>query len=299
MGYLFVLLAAALWGLLGPVSRFAFQAGVSPMEAAFWRAAMGGVLFGVHAAVRGRVRVARRDLPAVVAFGVAGVALFFAAYLRAVREGGAALASVLLYTAPVWVALLSAVFLRERQGARKLLAMGVAMAGVAGIALTAGGGVRLSGAALFWGLLSGWAYALYYVFGRRYFGRYEPATLFLYAYPVGALGLLPLVRFAHKTPVAWAALAFVAVVPTYGAYLAYGAGLRRVEATRAATVATLEPVVASAAAYLLWGERLGAAGYAFAAVVVLGVALMVSGDGGKDAEAGTGEGARGPPPDGG
>jgi DME family drug/metabolite transporter len=132
------------------------------------------------------------------------------------------------------------------------------------------------------------------VLGRHYFGRYEPATLFLYAYPVGALGLLPLVRFAHKTPGAWAALAFVAVVPTYGAYLAYGAGLRRVEATRAATVATLEPVVASAAAYLLWGERLGAAGYAFAAVVVLGVAMMVSGQGSNEAPALDAQGATAP-----
>jgi DME family drug/metabolite transporter len=275
MGYAFVLLAAALWGLLGPASRFAFQAGVSPMETAFWRAVLGGTLFGIHAVAKGEVRVARRDLPAVVAFGLTGVALFFAAYQRAVSEGGAALASVLLYTAPVWVAVLSAAFLHERLGARKLLAMGIAMAGVAGIALTGGGGVRLGGAALFWGLLSGWAYALYYVFGRRYFGRYSAATLFLYAYPVGALGLYPLVGFHPKNGQAWTALAFVALVPTYGAYLAYSAGLRRVEATRAATVATLEPVVAAIAAYLLWGERMGAVGYACAALVLLGVCLMV------------------------
>jgi DME family drug/metabolite transporter len=277
MGYLLVLVAAALWGMLGPVSRFAFQDGVSPLEAAFWRALIGGALFAVHAIVRGEVRVARRDLPAVVGFGLVGVALFFASYLRAVQTGGAALAAVLLYTAPVWVALLSAAFLGERLGARKLLAMSLAMAGVAGIALTGGGGVRLSPAALFWGLLSGWAYALYYLFGKRYFARYHAATLFLYAYPVGAAALLPLVRFHHKTPTAWAALLVVAVLPTYVAYLAYSTGLRRVEATRAATVATLEPVVAAAAAYAVWGERLGTAGYLFAGLVVVGVALMVAG----------------------
>jgi DME family drug/metabolite transporter len=294
MGYAFVLLAAALWGLLGPASRYAFQAGVTPMEAAFWRAVLGGVLFGAHAAARGQVRVARRDLPAVVGFGLTGVALFFASYLRAVQEGGAALASVLLYTAPVWVAVLSAVFLRERLGPRRLLAMAVAMAGVAGIALTGGGGVRMSGAALFWGLLSGWAYALYYVFGRRYFARYSAATLFLYAYPVGALALLPLVHFRPKTGTAWAALLFVAVVPTYGGYLAYSAGLRRVEATRAATVATLEPVVAAIVAYALWGERMGAVGYACAALVLLGVCLMVWDRGAEGGEGTPAEASRGP-----
>lgn len=284
MGYGFVLLAAALWGLLGPVSRFALAAGVSPLEVAFWRAVMGGVLFGVHAALRGQVRIARRDLPAVIAFGVVGIALFFASYQRAVQEGGAALASVLLYTAPVWVALLSALLLGERLTGRKVLAMGMATAGVVGIALVGGGGVRLSGAALFWGLLAGWAYATYYIFGRRYFARYAAATLFLYAYPVGAAGMLPWVHFVPKTATAWAALAFVAVVPTYLAYLAYSVGLRRVEATRAATVATLEPVVAAVFAYALWGERLGAAGYACAALVLAGVCVMVTG--GAPAEGG-------------
>ena len=278
MGYVLVLVAAALWGMLGPVSRFAFRDGVTPQEAAFWRAAIGGALFAVHALVRREWRVAWRDVPAVVGFGLVGVALFFASYLRAVQTGGAALAAVLLYTAPVWVALLSAAFLGERLAARKVFAMGTAMAGVAGIALTGGGDVHLSGAALFWGLMSGWTYALYYLFGKRYFARYHASTLFLYAYPVGAAALLPLVRFHPKTPAAWTAIAVLAVLPTYAAYLAYSMGLRRVEATRAATVATLEPVVAAAGAYLVWGERLGETGYAFAGLVVVGVALMVAGD---------------------
>lgn len=279
MGYLYVLLAATLWGLLGPVSRFALADGVDPLEIAFWRAALGGVLFGAHALLRGEARVARRDVPAVLAFGAVGVAFFFVAYFQAVREGGAALASVLLYTAPVWVALLSVLFLGERLGARKAAAMTLAVAGVAGIAASGGGGARLSPAALGWGLASGWAYAFYYLFGKRYFARYHAATLFLYALPVGALLLLPLVPFRPKTAVAWAVLVFLAVVPTYGAYLLYSAGLRRVEATRAAVVATLEPVVATVAAYAVWGERLGAAGYLAAAVTLLGVGLMVTGRG--------------------
>jgi DME family drug/metabolite transporter len=279
MGYVLVLAAAALWGMLGPVSRFAFQDGVTPLEVAFWRALIGGALFAVHALVRREWRLAWRDLPAVAAFGLVGVAVFFASYLRAVQTGGAALAAVLLYTAPVWVALLSAAFLGERLGGRKVLAMGLATAGVAGIALTGGGHVHLTPAALLWGLLSGWTYALYYLFGKRYFARYHAATLFLYAYPVGAAALLPLVRFHHKTPAAWTVLVVVAVLPTYAAYLAYSVGLRRVEATRAATVATLEPVVAAAAAYAVWGERLGAAGYLFAGLVVLGVGLMMAGGG--------------------
>jgi hypothetical protein len=37
------------------------------------------------------------------------------------------------------------------------------------------------GAALGWGLLAGLAYASYYLFGKRYFARYDPPTIYMYA----------------------------------------------------------------------------------------------------------------------
>ncbi|HEX6042726.1 DMT family transporter [Longimicrobium sp.] len=280
MGYLYVAIAAALWGLLGPVTRIALDEGMDAVEVAVWRALLAAGIFAVHAVVIRRVRLERRDLPSVIAFGVVGVAGLLACYSRAVETGGAALAAILLYTAPVWVAVLSALFLGERMTGRKLLALAVATAGVAGIAATSGdGGIRLTPAALGWGLASGVAYALYYLFGKRYFDKYPTATLFIYALPVGAIAMLPMARWTHKTPAAWGALVFLAVVSTYLAYLFYSAGLRRVEATRASTVATVEPVVAAVAALLMWNERLSAAGYACAAVVLLGVLLMVGAGG--------------------
>ncbi len=277
MGYLYVAAAALLWGMLGPVTRFALHEGVGAAEVAFWRAALGAALFAVHALSIGRVRIARRDLPSVAAFGVVGVAGLLVSFSWAVEAGGAALASILLYTAPVWVALLSWLFLRERMGARKLAALALASAGVAGIALSGGSGVRLSPAALGWGLASGFAYALYYLFGKRYFAMYPTATLFVWALPIGAVAMLPLVEWAPKSGRAWLSLAFIGLVPTYLAYICYSAGLRRVEATRASVVATIEPVVAAMGAFLLWNERLSPAGYAFAGVVLAGVLLMVTG----------------------
>ena len=273
MGYVYIVLAATLWGMLGPASRFALAEGVHPLELAFWRAALAAALYGAHAAALRRVRVAPRHLPAVLAFGLVGIALFFASYMQAVRLGGASLAAVLLYTAPVWVALLAWLAGWETLSARKGLALG----------LTLGGVVRVGAGAVLWGLMSGLAYATHYIFGKRYFPLYPTPTLFLYALPVGALGLLPFFSFhPNKSATAWGGLVFLAAVPTYGAYLLYSAGLRRVEATRAATVATVEPVVAAIAAYLVWGERLSVAGYLFAVVVLAGVLLTVAAGGSRD-----------------
>jgi drug/metabolite transporter, DME family len=278
MGYLLVAVAAALWGLLGPVTTLVLREGVGATEIAFWRAVLGAALFGAHAVAIRRVRIARRHVPAVAGFGVFGVAGLLACFSWAVEAGGAALAAVLLYTAPVWVALLSWTLLRERMTPAKLSALAIATIGVAGIATSGGGTVRVSGAGIAWGLSAGFAYALFYLFGKRFFGVYPTATLFLWALPAGALTMLPLVRFAPKGAVAWGGLAFIALVPTWLAYVCYAAGLRRVEATRASVVATVEPVVAAVGAYLLWGERMTVTGYLFAVVVLAGVLLMVRGD---------------------
>ena len=130
--------------------------------------------------------------------------------------------------------------------------------------------------ALLWGLIAGLAYAAYYLFGKRYFPRYDASTLFAYALPLGAVLLLPAVRFAPKSAQEWLVLLFLAVVPTYGAYSLYSIGLARVEATRAATVATIEPVAAAALAYIVWGEALHALGYVGAALVIAGVLVVAT-----------------------
>ncbi|HEX8391575.1 MAG TPA: EamA family transporter [Longimicrobium sp.] len=277
MGTLYVAAAAILWGLMGPVTRIALAEGLTPLEIAFWRGIMAGGLFAATAVVIRRPWLQKRDVPMIIAFGMTGVAGLLASYSLAVSAGGAALAAILLYTAPVWVALFSASFLHERMTGRKLAALALATAGVAGIALSTGGGsIRLTPAGLGWGLASGLAYALYYLFGKRYFERYPTATIFMYALPVAALVIFPAVRFHPKSATAWGALAFLSAVPTYTSYVFYSAGLKRIEATRAATVATIEPVVAALAAYLMWNERLSAIGYACAALVLFGVLLTAA-----------------------
>ena len=281
MGYAYIAAAALLWATIGPAARFALRAGIAPLEISFWRAAIAGLLFLVHAGIRGRLRVARRDLPAVGAFALLGVTILYWAYFRAVELGGAALAAILLYTAPAWVALAAWVWLGERLTARKAIAVALTLAGIALVAVESGSGVSAGSAAsrvqaLVWGLLAGLAYAGYYLFGKRYFARYDASTLFAYALPLGAVLLLPGVTFAPKSTTAWLVLLFLALVPTYLAYSLYSIGLGRVEATRAATVATLEPVAAAALAFVVWGEALHGLGYVGAALVIAGVLVVAT-----------------------
>jgi drug/metabolite transporter (DMT)-like permease len=265
---LLILTAAVLWGLLGVLGARAQALGLDPLEVAFWRALGGGALFAIHAAIV-RARPPRgRDLAVTAGFGVVGVSVFYAVYLVAVRRGGASLASVLLYTAPAFVAVMSIRAGAERPGPREWLAVGATIAGVALVSLGGGGGARADAAAIGYGLLAGFTYALYYPFGKRYFARHPPVAVLAVALPVGALGLLPLVDFRPKSAEAWGLLAAMAVASTYLAYTAYAYGLRGLAATRASVIAAVEPVVAAGLAAAVLGERLAPASYAGAAIVV-------------------------------
>ena len=127
MGYAYIIAAALLWATIGPAARFALRAGVTPLEISFWRAAIAGLLFALHAGARGRLRLARSDLPAVAGFALLGVTIFYWAYFRAVELGGAALAAILLYTAPAWVALAATLWLGERLTTRKAIAIALTL----------------------------------------------------------------------------------------------------------------------------------------------------------------------------
>lgn len=280
LGYPLVLLAALLWALIGIVAKGILEAGVGPIEIAFWRAALGGALFLVHAAVTRRlglepasVRGKLRDLAAFVAFGLIGVTLFFASLNLAIDRGGISLAFILLYTAPAFVAVFAHLLLGERLGGTKAALVGIAMIGVALVATDRGSGIDVSVASVAWGLAAGASYASYYIFGKWILRRYRPVAIYAIVLPIGASGLLPLVDFAPKTPTVWLLLAVLAVVSTYLAYLAYFTGLERVEASRAVLVATIEPVVAAMLAAWLFAERFGPVGIVGSGLVLAAAAL--------------------------
>jgi DME family drug/metabolite transporter len=262
-----ILVAAVLWSLLGIFGRLAQARGIAPLEVALWRAVIGGALFAVHARVTRAALPRGRDLAITAGFGIAGVSILYGSYQLAIQAGGASLASVLLYTAPAFVAVLSWRFLGEAIGVRAWLCVATTIGGVA--LISAGGvtGIEVSPAAIGFGLTSAVTYALYYLVGKLTFGRLAPAAVFAVAMPVGALGLLPFVTFAAKDGTAWLILIAMGVLSTYLAYLLYGIALRRLPATRTSVLASIEPVFAAALAALFLGERLSGLAYLGGAMV--------------------------------
>lgn len=269
-----ITLAALQWALLGPVARVAFAEGVPPLTVAFWRASIAACLFAIHASLTRAHPLRRTDRLYAMGLGVIAVAGLYVAYFEAVRRGGAALSAILLYSAPVWVAIGAHFVLREGVARHEALALLLTLGGVILVALfPAAGGAQIEAtpAAIAWGLGSGIAYAMYFLIGRPLFANNAPARVMAWALATGAVVLVPFVSWQSLTWRAWGAIAFLATVATYGAYLSNANGIRLIGPSRAATIATLEPVLAVIAAYLLWGERLSIIGLVGAGAVVGGV----------------------------
>ncbi|NDV18782.1 EamA family transporter [Pseudodesulfovibrio sp. JC047] len=290
VGFLYVLSAASMWGLIGLFTQYTLAEGISALEIAFWRAALAWIMFLIHASLTKQVKVHRTDLPALFGFGFICVTLFYGSYQLAIRDVGIGLAAVLLYTAPAWVALLSWLVLKEALTTTKMACVVMTILGVACISLgpqlLTGAPFNLNLFGLAAGLLSGFTYALYYIFGKKFLYRYATPTIFVYALPFGAALLFPFVTFADKTPQAWLLLIGLALVTSYIAFSLYYAGLKRLDATHASIIATFEPVVAALSAYILFGEHFSIFGSIGSALILVAVFLVIlSGSKARRAEA--------------
>lgn len=275
-GVIYILVAAILWGCIGPVAKIAFSQGLTPLEVAFWRAITGWAFFACHAVLIQKIGIKIRDFPLILVFALICVTGFYGSYQLAVNLGGAAKASVLLYTAPAWVAVMALVFLGEKITRQALIGIIAGMAGVILISISSGNTVdhNFSWAGIFFGLMAGFTYALYFIFGKKLFTRYQAVTVFSWILILGALSLIPFIEFTAPTRTSWFALIFLGFLSTYLAYFFYAQGLVRLRASQAAVIATMEPVVAAFLAYLFWQENLGIWGYAGALLIICGVIIQ-------------------------
>jgi len=279
VGTIAVLLAACLFATSGTIIKHLIHGyGLPPLTVAAVRIALAALtLFGLLGALdRKLLRVRTREIPFFLLFGLICVALFQACWVYAVSLIDVGVATALNYTAPAWAALFAWPLLGERIDRRKGMALLLTAAGVALIVrIFDAQFLSLNLTGLLWGLGSGVTYGLYGIFGRRALGRYSFWTIITYTFAAGALFLLVTqsvgrIGSAFAQPGAAVWLVILALVPTLGGYALYTFGLRFLEATAAAILATVEPVMAALWAAIFLGESL-------TWPQIIGVGLVIAG----------------------
>jgi DME family drug/metabolite transporter len=281
-GYLLILIAATLWATIGVFYKFLINDhGLTPLAAATLRGGIGGgLLLLALLLLRADLRVPRREWPGFLAYGVFGVALFFICYVNAIHLSGVAVAAVLMYTSPAWVAVISWRWLGERLDRRGVIALLLALIGAALVAriydLAA---LRLNWLGVSAGLAAGLTYGLYSVFNKLLVRRHRPWVVQVYGLLIGAIALALFVPRGElmrgwATPASIALLLGLGLIPTLLASMAFAVGVQWVPVSVAAIVATCEPVVAAFFGYVLFAERLEPAQW-IGAACILGAVLLL------------------------
>ena len=272
MGASLIVVAAIGFGTLGPITRFADDAGVGSLAIVAWRAAIGAaailLLLTALSRLTGRqphrlVVVPRRERAFIVAGAITNLVLNLAMFIAFLRiEIGLSL--LVFYCYPALVAGASVLWFGDRLGAVRWMALGLS---VVGLVLTLGGSAGLGELdALGIGLsfLAAFAQAFYVLAARHGFASIPPIEAAATTMGLAALGYVAIAVVTGQAvvlgePLASSeALLLVLAAATIGAAiptLAFITGIRLLGAPRAAILATLEPVVGVALAAWLLGER--------------------------------------------
>lgn len=202
-----------------------------------------------------------KDTWCFIGTGLVSIVFFSYCYFRNVEVSSAAVAAILMYTSPVFVTLLSAVFFKEKITKTKLLALLLAIIGCALVSGIAGGISNVSPLGIALGLGSGIGYALYSVFARFALEKgYAPLFVTAMTFTFACVGVLPFIdivdlctRLIGEPEYLLLALA-MGLIGSCIPFALYTIGLKHMEASKAAILATLEPIVTALVGTFLYKE---------------------------------------------
>ncbi len=251
--YLLVATSAFFWGanfvLAAPV-----LSDIQPLWAAAFRFVLGGALMLSLALFQGHelFSLARRHAATYLLLGLIGIAAFNLFFFRAMETTSADNGALIMATNPLLTTLLGLALLGERVSSRQLIALPIALIGVA-VVISHGHLSRLSGIRVAQGdmlmLGANLTWALFNVFSRRYMPNAAPTANTALMMTAGAVILLfaAVTSGSHLSfPGTRATLALVvmAVGGTVLAYLFWGMGIKQLGAGKTSLFLNLVPVFA-------------------------------------------------------
>lgn len=280
--YSFVIIAAVLWGTIGIFSKHLSAIGFNALQLVSLRAVISALVILVFLLIKDRslLKIEIRDSVYFVGTGLISFVFFNWCYFIAINETSLSVAAILLYTAPAFVMVFSSLLFKEKMTKIKIAALLLTSAGCIFVTVFAGGAdFNLSAMGILAGLGSGLGYALYSIFGRYALKKYDSYTVTFYTFVFASAFLIPTSNIkgtvgllSNSNALVHAILLslFATVLP----FILYTKGLSQLETSRAAIIAILEPVVASAIGILLFNETVSIFKIIGIVMVVFAVAIL-------------------------
>ena len=264
-GTALIILAACFWGSMGIFVRRLGTYGFGSIQIVAIRVTLAAVIFCIIMLVtqKSESRISMKDIPLFLGLGFGSILFFTVCYFSAIKIMPLSTAAILLYTSPIWIMLMSALFFHEKMNKTKIAALALAFTGCVLVSGISGDGITVTGLLL--GLGSGIGYGLYSILGTIALRRYSPYVVTAYTFLIAAIGSLIIChpidmisKYTEADSVAGLTILCIltAVVTAVIPFLAYTIGLRSVEAGKAGILATIEPMVATVIGIICFSEAL-------------------------------------------
>ena len=191
------------------------------------------------------------------------------------------IATALVYTDPIWCAIIGLIFLGDRFSLKLTSSCLFATLGVmmmTGVFTEDG---TFSALGLFWGLLSGLSYALYLIFVPRLrLKRIPSLKLTFYVFFIGMLILAAYAILKEgnieivTNPTCWTNLILLGLIPTALSNICVTMSLRLVDSTIVAILGAFEPLTAMVIGILILGDSWSIMSLGGTFLILLAVAML-------------------------
>ncbi|MEW6405871.1 MAG: DMT family transporter [Chloroflexota bacterium] len=256
VGLFLIATSAASFGTLAIFGRLAYDAGLDTFTLLFLRFTAAALLMSALLVLRKESLPRGRNLLLLIGMGALGYVGQSFCYLSAIKVASPGLVALLLYLYPMFVAVLAAIFLKEKFSAMKIAALVLATVGAGLTANPEGGqwqGILLA-------ISAALIYSVYIIVGTGVMKQVSavPSSAVIFASAGVVYGALTLANGAHfpKTGAGWGAVGGVILLATVIPVVTFLAGLKRIGPTNASMLSTLEPVVTVILAAVVFGETL-------------------------------------------
>ncbi len=240
---------------------------------------------------RAKLRALTRGELLLAALSGMFLALHFATWITSLEYTSVSSSVVLVSTSPLWVALLSPLFLREKMTSAALAGLLLALAGGMVISLgdactwNSGSNLACPSLAEFWqgramggnllALAGAWAVTGYLLIGRRLRAKMALVPYIFVVYSMAAMTLIVIMLAAGESPFGYPAMTYIwmlllALIPQLIGHSTYNWALRYLPAALVAITTLGEPVGSTILAYLILRETP-------APVKIIGGALILAG----------------------
>jgi len=260
-----VIAAGILWGTMGIFVRSLNDMGLNAMQIVEVRCIIAALLLipFIYIKDKSLLKITKKNIAPLAGSAVFSIIFFNFCYFSAIEIMDMAVAAILLYTAPIFVSVMSVLFFKEKLTKHSIIALILAFVGCVLVSGIVGNSVKLPVNGLLLGLGAGFGYALYSIFSRVSLNQgLNSMTITVYTFLFAAIAGIIFTDFEkigtafNQYGIKLGGLAILyTVITTILPYLLYTTGLRYVKTGTASVFASIEPVVAAVLGFVVFQEK--------------------------------------------